>query len=245
MIMTPVIFSFRDVQSRFPNRKTYESYLARSIKEGKLVQVRKGLYALVDPSSGAPMANKFQIASRSSESAFLDYHLAMEYYGLAEQSFISDALIASETRFRPFVFNGLSYRCAPIKGHFGIQDRMDSEGVRVASIERILVDSAARLDRCGGFEELTKAISLIKDLHSETLLLLLRAADDAFLFRKVGYLLETYYQGSIPASFYETCLSYRTSKKYYFGAKVAQGVYIKKWGLIVPNPKENVPNDIF
>ena len=109
--------------------------------------------------------------------------------------------------------------------------------------ERLLLDCADRLDLAGGFEELAKAVSALKEIDEEEILALLRPRKEAFLFLKVGYILQKYYPYPLTDSFYKECLSYRSSKKYYLGAKPGLGVYIKEWNLIVPLSKEDGPHD--
>ena len=49
---------------------------------------KKGLYALVNPSTRNVFVNKFQIASHLSYDSFFSYREALEYYGIANQSFV-------------------------------------------------------------------------------------------------------------------------------------------------------------
>jgi hypothetical protein len=52
MNITPPIFTYGDLKASYPHRKSYESYLFRNLKQGRIVQIRKGLYGLVNPASG-------------------------------------------------------------------------------------------------------------------------------------------------------------------------------------------------
>ena len=245
MRILPILFNYNDLKKDFPNRKTFESFLARSLKEGKITQIRRGLYGLNDPSTGLLMASKFQIASRISSTSFISYHLAMEYYGLSEQSFSSLAIVSSSSRFHSFTFSDVDYQCALTKNPLFIRDRLAEEGIRIVSVERMLVDSADRLDRCGGFEELSKAVSSIKEICEEELFLLLKSYGSDFLYLKIGYLLEQYFRGPISEGFFSECLRHRSRKKYYFGAKTGNGVYQKKWNLIVPSQKKEIIDALF
>lgn len=245
MVILPVIFSYEDVKGLFPHRKTYESFLARSLKDGRITQIRKGLYSPNDPSTGEAMAQRYQIACHLSPTAFLDYHLALEYYGISEQSFISEAAVSSLSRFRPFDFEGVTYRCIPVSSKEEILERMAEEGVRVVSKERLLIDCADRLDRAGGFEELAQAVSSLKEIDEARVLKLLLSRKEAFLFLKVGYILQKYYSYPLKKSFYQECLSYRSSKKYYLGTKPGLGVYVKEWNLIVPHSQEDAQNEAY
>jgi predicted transcriptional regulator of viral defense system len=153
--------------------------------------------------------------------------------------------VASFTRFRPLSFSGVDFNCIPNQLHLGIQEKMEREGVRVVSRERLVVDSADRLSLAGGFEELWKAVSLLDGLDGDALLELLHSYDKAILYLKVGYLLQNDYSGRLPARFFAECRSYRTRKKHYFGTKLGQGVYIKGWNLIVPPLREGIPDGLY
>jgi predicted transcriptional regulator of viral defense system len=244
MDILPILFSYNDVKTRFPNRKTYDSFLRRAQKDGKISQIRKDLYALIDPASGGVMASPFQIACRLSPSAFINFHLAMEYYGLAEQVFVSEDCISSLTPFRDCDFEGIRYRGILTSNSSLVADRMAEEHIRIVKMERLLVDAVDLPRYCGGYEEVSKAIGLIPYLEEPLLLSYLRTINKDVLFLKVGYLLETYYQGSLSPAFYSECLSHLSKKKYYFSAKIGNGRYISKWGLIVPQTKEGIPNEL-
>lgn len=241
----PLLFGYEDLKHNFSEPKSYQSFLFRALKAGKISQIRKGLYGVNDPVSGQTMANKFQIASHLSPTAFLDGHLALEYDGLAEQSFVSEAEVASLTRFRDVVFQGVCYHAVVVKDLAGVEERMAEQGLRLASLERLLLDSVDHLSHGGGYEEITKAVGLMKGLDEERLLALLQMRGKEVLFLKTAFVLSTFYEGPISPCFYRECLKHRSAKKYYFGAKIGKGIYTKKWNLIVPPSSEDVPDELF
>jgi predicted transcriptional regulator of viral defense system len=245
MQILPVLFHDDDLKTLFPNPKTRQSFLARSVKNGRISPIRKGYYGLNDPSTGGLMATPYQIASLINASSFIDYHLAMEYYGLAEQSFVSFAAIATLSPFRDFEVHGLAYHAILTPFSLGVIDLVQENGLRFASRERLLVDCVNRPDLSGGYEEVVKMIPLLQGLDESLLLGLLRAYHKDFLYLKVGYLLKTYYRGSLSRAFYHECLKHRSQKKYYFGAKIGNGSYIKAWNLIVPRNSEHFPDRLF
>jgi predicted transcriptional regulator of viral defense system len=234
MEIYPSLFAYQDLRNRYPNRLSYQSFLSRSLKNGKIKQVRKGLYALIDPSNGRIIANKYQIACHLTPSSFLSFHSALEYQGLAQQSFVSSFQVVSLTSFRSFEFEGVTYSCLLSKNALGIMDRMKEEGVRLATKERFLVDCIDDFYKAGGFEEVTNALSLLKEVDEKRLLEILVSYRKEFLFLKVGYLLETYYGGSLSPSFYQECLSHLSPKKYYLYPSLKTGKFVGKWHLIVP-----------
>ena len=105
----PILFSYDDVKALYPNTNGFYSFLKRAIKSGRIKQVKKGLYALVDPSTGGVFANKFQIASRLFDDSYFSYHDALEYYGLATQSFVSQFTYLTHVRVNPVDFDDIIY----------------------------------------------------------------------------------------------------------------------------------------
>ena len=77
----PILFSYKDVKDIYPNQQGFLSYLKRATKNGEIKQIKRGLYALVDPSTGNIFATRFQIASHLFPNSYFSYHEALEYYG--------------------------------------------------------------------------------------------------------------------------------------------------------------------
>ena len=69
----PILFSYADVNEMYPNQQGFLSFLKRSIRKGSIKQIKRGLYALVDPSTGNIYATKFQIASRIFPNSYFSY----------------------------------------------------------------------------------------------------------------------------------------------------------------------------
>ena len=89
MKIMPEIFTYEDVKALYPNVKNFYAFVNRAIKRGEIKKIKKGLYALIDRSTGGIYASRFQIASHLFDDAYFSYHEALEYYGLATQVFVS------------------------------------------------------------------------------------------------------------------------------------------------------------
>ena len=59
----PILFKYNDLIYRYPNKNSFYLFVYRNLKKGTIKQVKKGLYALVDPSTLDIYATKFHIAS--------------------------------------------------------------------------------------------------------------------------------------------------------------------------------------
>ncbi len=235
MEVLPILFCYEDVKNIYPNIKGFYSFLSRSLKSGKIKQVKKGLYALIDPSTGEIYASKFQIASKLFPMSYFSYHEALEYYGLATQSHISSFTYLTQMRVNPFEFGDVTYYSKVSKCDLEIVDRIKENGVRVVSLERAIVDCIDNYHLGGGLEEVELALDSIQSLNIEKVITVLRFFNKASLYQKVGYLFEKHFGNEIPSSFYELCLSNIGKKKIYLDCVPGKTKLISKWNLLIKN----------
>lgn len=229
----PILFSYEDVKDMYPNVNGFYSFLKRLLKNGTIKQVKKGLYALVDQSTGRIYATKFQIASKLFDDSYFSYHDALEYYGLATQSFVSHFTYLTHVRVTPIDFDDIIYHSKVSKCDLEIVDHIKENGIRVVSLERALVDSIDNYHLGGGLDEVELALSAFRTPNVEAIESLLKHYDKAFLYQKVGYLFEKHFGEELPNSFYEFCLSKIGTKKMYLDCTPGRTKLISKWNLII------------
>ncbi len=229
----PILFTYDDVRNMYPNVNGFYSFLKRSIKNGKIKQVKKGLYALVDPSTCHIYATKFQIASKLFNDSYFSYHDALEYYGLATQSFVSEFTYLAHVRVNPFEFDGILYSSKVSTCDLEIIDTLKENGVRVVSLERAIIDSIDNYYLGGGLDEVELAIQSSPKLDVDIVIKLLEFYDKAFLYQKVGYLFEKYLGNEMPDSFYELCLSKIGKKKMYLDCSPGRTKLVPRWNLLI------------
>ena len=146
------------------NTHTRNSLLAYYRKQGRIVRLRRGLYATVPwgmDSATAPI-DPFLVAARMTGDAVLGYHTALEFHGRA-YSVHWRLVYVSATKSLPLTFQSHEFRRAPVpppllaKGEemFGVT-RHERSGVklRVTSHERTMVDALDRPDLTGTWEEI-------------------------------------------------------------------------------------------
>ena len=135
-------------------------YLDRLIRSGKLVRIRRGLYATSPPGGGVAV-DKLLLASKIRERGFLGYHSALEFYGCA-YSALSEAYVCVEPkdRFNGFSFGGFAFKPVYVDdADFEVMERDYQAGkVRVPGRERLLVDCVSRPKYAGGWEECLKSL---------------------------------------------------------------------------------------
>ena len=244
MKIIPELFTYEDVKELYPNIKNFYAFVNRATKRGEIKKIKKGLYALVDRSTGGIYVSRFQIASRFFIDSYFSYHEALEYYGLATQVFVSHFTYLTHVYVNDLEFEGVVYSSKKSVCDLEIIDHMKENGIRVVSLERAIIDSIDNPGDAGGLEEIENALDACRDLHLEKVIKLLEYYDKAYLYQKVGYLFEKHFGNRIPESFYQFCLSKSGNKIYYFESKVGFSKLVLKWKLMVPKER-SLPDEIF
>ena len=241
----PILFSYDDVKEIYPNQQGFFSFLKRSLKNGSIKQIKRGLYALVDPSTGNIYATKFQIASHLFPNSYFSYHEAIEYYGMANQSFVSVFTYLSPNRVPELEFENITYRSKKSVCNLEIIDRTKEEGIRIVSFERAIVDSIDSPSLAGGLEEVENALEFGRRFNIEAVIKLLEHYDKTYLYQKVGYLFEKHYGNKIPDDFYKLCLSKIGNKIFYLEPNSTRTKLNSKWKLMVKENIGGLPDELF
>ena len=75
--------------------------IKRLMAKGMVEKIRNNLYTCVSGETNAPLANRYQIASAITPTAYVSHHTAMEYYGANDQMYY-DVYVSSKTEFKDF-----------------------------------------------------------------------------------------------------------------------------------------------
>ena len=241
----PILFSYDDVKEVYPNQQGFLSFLKRSLKNKTIKQIKRGLYALIDPSTGKIFATKFQIASSLFPNSYFSHHEALEYYGMSNQSFISTFTYLSTNRVNDLEFEDVIYRSKKSGCDLEVIDHMKEEGIRVVSFERAIIDSIDCLSLAGGLEEVENALEFTHKINIDVVIKLLEYHNKSFLYQKVGYLFEKYYGDSVPNDFYNLCLSKIGNKVFYLEKNSVKAKLNSKWKLMIKDNKGGLPDELF
>ena len=237
----PMLFVKGEVSNNFENQKQLANWLALAQRNEKIKRVRNGLYVATDSITKSSAANKFQIASKVTPTAFVAYHSALEYYGLANQVF-NEVTVGSLSHFNNFQFEGIDYNYQSEKSDASVTNVV-SEQVRVTSRERTIVDCIDKISLSGGIEEVLSALNQIKVVSTTELLNVLAAKNEIFLYQKTGFLLEFFKDTmSLSESFFEECRKKITKKtRYFLNDEFKEVAFNSKWKLIAPvNPLSRI-----
>ena len=129
-------------------------------KKGYIERVKRDLYVAISLETQQPIANRYVIASHISNDAAVSYHSAFEFYGYSNQVFY-ETQVTSESRFRDFEYDGVTYRRIAPRITGGITE---INGTRVTTLERTVIDSINLFEKIGGLEELLRCLALIPAL---------------------------------------------------------------------------------
>ena len=234
METSPKLITKKEVIDKFENEKQYSNWIALKLKSKTYKKVRSNLYALIDPSTNDIYSTKFEIAIKISDSSFVCYHSALEYYGIANQVF-SNVLVGSLTKFNSFVFNDNEFICKHVKD-IKFVNNIVNEGIRVSSLEKTIIDCIDNIDLAGGIEEVLNALEQIKYVNENKLLEILKDINKMFLYQKIGFLFELYNnQLDLSNEFFDECKSHTSKKVNYFMQYEFKDTELnEKWNLIVP-----------
>ena len=218
--------------------RTAEAALAYYCKNGKLQRLRRGLYAL---NSAVP--DSFLIASRMSKDAVLVHHTALEFHGRAYSVFNRFTYQTAFTN-KPFTFHNYQFKAisvpAPLRkaeqANFGVINA-EHKGLRVkvASLERTLVDVFNRPVYSGSWEEIWRSLESVEFFDLDLVLEYVKLLDNSTTTACVGFFLEQNKDRLLVDDKYLDALrKLRPKQPHYFDSRQKNGKLLKDWNLLVP-----------
>jgi predicted transcriptional regulator of viral defense system len=223
-----------------------ESLLAHHLAAGRLIRVRRSLYAVV-PEGIEPdkfIVDPYQVAHKAAPDAIIGYHSALSFLGLAYTVTQKITFLTTHEDSKPFSFQGVSY--CPVQHprkllkrgqEAAATDMHDYRGqyVAVTAVERTLVDCFDRIDLAGGIEEVWRSLAGISYLKMDEIIKYLILLDNATTTAKVGFYLEQQQDRLMVSEQKLEQLAERKPKspRYMFRTK-REGKLVLRWNLIVP-----------
>jgi len=182
------------------NKKSRTVLLNYHRRNGRILPVRRGLYAVVpvgmNPES-APL-DPYLLASKMTHDAVLSHHTALELHGRAysvyQRFFYLSGRPSQPVRFRSYEFKGVLMPKALRDrgmGSFGVES-LERQGLqlRVTTLERTLVDVLDRPDLCGGWEEIWRSLESVEYFKLDQVVEYVRLLGKSTTAAKVGFYLE-------------------------------------------------------
>lgn len=179
---------------------TRKSLLTYYQNQGRIINVRRGLYATVplgaDPSSSP--VDPYLVAAKMTADAVLAYHTALEFHGRAYSVYTRLHYISS-SRSLPLKFQSYEITRAPVppplrakkKEMFGVTGHKRSGvEVRVTNFERTLVDVLDRPELTGSWEEIWRSLESVEFFDLDQVVEYALLLENATTAAKVGFFLE-------------------------------------------------------
>lgn len=223
------------------NLRTADSIIYFYQKKNLLLQVKQNLYVVKDIATNQSILNIFEVASHITPTAYISNHSAFEYYGMQNQVY-NEIYVASETFFRPIIFEGKLFKYVKSCYREGVVHV--GKHIKVTDLERTVIDSIKNLSTIGGIEELIKELQMINFLDFDKIKKYLENYDNVFLYQKTGYFMELFkHQYYTPDTFIKFCLNNisKSIRKLDNETTTESLVYNKKWQLYIP---ENIEEEL-
>lgn len=223
-----------------------ESLLAYYHKTGKLQHLKRGLFAVVPPGESAVefTPDPFLVAARMNADAVLVHHTALEFHGRAYSVF-SHFTYQTSAAVRPLAFRNWRFRAVPVpaslsRGNhadFGvISAERNGMAVKVASLERTMVDVMDCSRYSGSWEEIWRSLEAVEFFDLEQVLEYVKLLSNATTAAKVGFFLEQNKDRlMVDDKYIEALQKLRPRQPHYLDRKQRSGRLLNAWNLIVPD----------
>ena len=235
------IFSFNKAVQIVGTENATKQILMRYVEKGLVKKVKKNLYYCVNLEYKNSTVNRFIVGSNINQTTYLSHHSALEYHGLAHQTFY-EVYVASDKVFRNFEFEDITYKYVRNPFNNGVIVPESNSKIRGTNIERTFIDCIKNIDLAGGAEELFQCLDSAMTFNNDKLLEYLNLYDIQFLYQKAGYIFERYKTDFvIKDELIDACQQKVGEGIRYFNedAREGNGVLIKKWKLIIPKSIDN------
>lgn len=228
------------------NPNTRKSLLTYYRKQGRILRVRRGLYATVPPGSdpASSPVDPYLVAAKMSVDSVLAYHTALEFHGKA-YSVHTRLHYVSSHKSLPLKFQSHEFRRAPVphllrekgKEMFGVavHERCGVE-LRVTNIERTFVDVLDRPDLAGSWEEIWRSLESVEFFDLDHVVEYVRLLENATTAARVGFYLQQHKDAlMVDEAHLDPLRNLRPRRPHYFIRGKRKGCrWVKDWNLLVP-----------
>jgi len=228
------------------NSNTRKALLTYHSNRGRIVPIRRGLYATVplDSEPSSFTVDPYLVAARMSEDAILAYHTALEFHGKA-YSVNWRVQFLSARKSLPLKFQSYEYTRVPVprsllaKGAADfavINHRRSGVVIRVTSLERTFVDVLDRPDLTGSWEEIWRSLESVEFFDLDVVIEYVRLLANATTAAKVGLFVDLHKQQLMADDDHLRRLRALIPRQpHYIDRKRRSGCrLVKAWNLLVP-----------
>ncbi len=231
------------VRERSP--RTADSLLTRQKGAGRLLHVRRGLYAVVPRGTPAEdfQVDPFLLASRLIPDATVAYHAALQFRGKAYSVWHRFAVL-TRTHLRPLSFQGNEFvrvpppralRELPDLGGGVVSEPSGGGDVRVTTLERTLVDVLDAPELGGGWEEVWRSLEMVEYFELDAVIGYALRLGSALTIARVGFFLEQHREALfVEDRHLATLKEHAPRQPRYLDSTREKGRLVKPWNVVVP-----------
>lgn len=227
------------------SRQTTASVLKQHVAAGRLLHLRRGLYASV-PRGADPerhLVDPYLLATQLAPDGVVAYHAALQFHGKA-YSLWNRFHYLTRGRQRRFAFGDQEF--VPVQAPVALRDLPDMGGgvverphagglVRVTTLERCLVDVLDAPERNGGWEEVWRSLEMVEFFDLDAVLAYTRALGSALTAARVGFFLEQHRDVLMDEEQHlQAFRDLAPGQPRYLDARREPGKLVKGWNLVVP-----------
>lgn len=223
-----------------------QALLAHHVGSGRLLRIRRGLYASVPFGADAASftVDPWLVAARLTDDAILAYHTALEFQGKAHSPH-TRCVYLTRRGSRPLRFQGHQFVRAKFPSSLRTEAARRFDVVllerggltaRVTSLERTLVDVLDRPDLGGDWEEVWRSLESVEYFDLDRVIRYALLLKNATVVAKVGFFLEQHRERLMVDEKHLRRLRPRRPKEphYLARSKREPGRLVRGWNLIVP-----------
>ncbi len=225
--------------------RTSDSLLRRHVAQGRIVRVRRGLYATVLPGANpdSVQVDPYLLATKAADDATVSHHAALQFHGRA-YSVWSQVTFFTRRNPRPFHFGETEF--VPVKPASSVAALPDMGGgvefvahaggrVRVTTLERTMVDVLDTPALVGGWEEIWRSLEMVEFFDLDAVISYTLSLGTALTTARVGFFLEEHRDALfVEDRHLEVLEAHSPRQARYLDHSRESGRLVKRWQLIVP-----------
>jgi predicted transcriptional regulator of viral defense system len=227
------------------SRQTTASVLKQHVATGRLLHLRRGLYASVPRGAAREShpVDPYLLTTQLAADGVVAYHAALQFHGKV-YSLWDRFHYLTRGRQRRFIFREQEFVPvqipAALRNHpdlgGGVVERRHAGGlVRVATLERSLVDVLDAPELNGGWEEVWRSLEMVEFFDLDAVLAYTRLLGSALTAARVGFFLDQHRDTlMVEAHHLDAFRGLAPAQPRYLDARREPGKLVKDWNLVVP-----------
>lgn len=224
---------------------TSNNLLAKHLASGRLLRLRRGLYAVVprgvDP--GRMSVDPYLVASKLTEDAVVAYHAALQFYGKSYSVWRRYHYLTHK-RARPFSFRDLEFvpvqTAMAVRAHHEVRRGVAEVahaggGVCVTTLEYTMVDVLDKPDKCGTWEEIWRSLEMVEFFDLDAVIAYAVRLGSSLTVARVGFFLDQHREAlMVEEGHLDRLKAHAPRQPRYLDGTRKSGKLVPKWNLVVP-----------